>query len=102
MSANLRRFEQLVRHSQQLVDAAVTITKEVERRLSGTHPVGESDARMVKATTDHRARVTRIEIAPAGLTRTRGPELAHQVVQAVTRAQAQARAEYERVLRTGH
>jgi DNA-binding protein YbaB len=102
MSTDLRRFAQLVQGAQKLVDAAAAITNAVERRLSGTQSVGMSDARMVKVITDHRARVTRIEIAPAGLTRTRGPELAQQVVQAVTRAQAQARAEYERVLRTGH
>jgi DNA-binding protein YbaB len=102
MSADPRRFAQLVQNAQKLVDAVAAITNVVERRLAGTQSVGESDARMVKVTTDHHARVTRIEIAPAGLTRTHGPELARQVVQAVTRAQAQARAEYERVLRAGH
>jgi hypothetical protein len=102
MSADPRRFARLVQDAQKLVDVVASITNVVERRLSGTQSVGLSDARLVKVTTDHRARVTQIDIAPAGLTRTRGPELAQQVVQAVTRAQAQARAEYERVLRTGH
>lgn len=98
MSINPR---QLIRNAQYLTEAAAAITNAVERKLSGTHSVGESDTRVVKVTTDHRARVTRIEIAPAALTRTRGPQLAQEVVQAVGRAQAQSRAEYERVLRTG-
>lgn len=90
------------RSAQQLTDAVAAITNAVERRLSGTYSVGESDTRLVRVTTDHHARVTHIEIAPTALTRTRGPQLAHDVVQAVHRSQAQARAEYERVLRTGH
>jgi hypothetical protein len=99
MSFDPRRFARLVHGARQLTDAAAAIASSVERRLSGTYPVGESDAGTVRVTTDHRARVTRIEITPAGLTRTRGSELARQVVQAVTRAQAQAAAEYERALR---
>jgi DNA-binding protein YbaB len=102
MLIDSRRCAQMVLGARKLTEVATAITSVVERELSGSHSVGMSDGRMVKAIADHRARVTRIEIAPAGLTRTRGPQLAQQVVQAVSRAQAQARAAYEHVLRTGH
>jgi DNA-binding protein YbaB len=99
MSFDSRRFAQLVEGARQLAGAAAATVDVVERRLSGRYAAGQSDAGAVRVTTDHRARITRIEITPAGLTRTRGSELARQVVQAVTRAQEQARGEYDRALR---
>ncbi|CAM3361306.1 YbaB/EbfC family nucleoid-associated protein [Kibdelosporangium persicum] len=102
MLIDSRRCAQMVQDARKLTEIVTAITGVVERELSGRQSVGVSDGRMVKAIADHRGRVTRIEIAPAALTRTRGPQLAQEVVQAVSRAQAQARADYERVLRTGH
>lgn len=101
MSVDARDVARLRRDANELAAAAAAVADVAERTLAGTHVVGESEAGLVRATADHRGRVTHIDIAPTGLTRTRGPELAHQVVQAVSRARSLAAAEYERALR-GH
>jgi hypothetical protein len=61
----------------------------VERELSGRQFRATCDSGAVTATVDWRADVTAIDIGVV-MTRTRGPELAAQVTQAVNRARAEA------------
>lgn len=61
----------------------------VERELAGRQFRATSDRGAVTATVDWRADLTAVDIGVA-MTRTRGPELATQVAQAVNRARAEA------------
>lgn len=71
---------------------------EAERVLAGVRFTAASDDDVVTAEADVRSRIVGIQIARGGLTRTRGGELARQVVDAVARARGRARDEYLRAL----
>lgn len=61
--------------------------------------VASSDGGLVEAEADHRARLVDIRMSRTGLTRTRGAELGHQVVEAVNRVRATALGEYRAEVR---
>lgn len=70
-----------------------------EKDMAGQGFRGRSDRGSVSATADWQGRPVAIEITRAGVTRSRGSALAAEVVQAVNRARAEARAELQRRMR---
>lgn len=93
------RGTELVEYARALSSRTNALVEAVERELGGQTFVAASDRGLVEATADHLTRVVDIRIGRAGLHRTRGADLAEQVWQAVTRAQALARTEHQRVMR---
>ncbi|MGH3758139.1 hypothetical protein [Actinophytocola sp.] len=84
---------------QEHVARRMALAESIDAELSGRRFAAASDGGLVVAEADHTARLVNLRFTATALTRSTGRALGTQVVQAVTRAQADARSAIESAVR---